>query len=211
MAQSYTSGILTPVSAVQMPRGSGGSSARSGSGSSAKSGGESSAKSGGYSSSGSSAKNGGGYKSASAATRASHVLPNKIHNRSYWSNLGINIENEEAVNIYLGYNLKDALLRWTSPNPRWPDIEIEREFRCWKCKENRNYISFEHCRQSHLEDDFHGETTFYGLLGCFVYGNEPCCNNCYHKLVYYKRQDTRDSDQSARIRQAKSKRQRIKK
>jgi hypothetical protein len=128
------------------------------------------------------------------AQRCFDALPDVIYNRRFKDESIARIledDSAEIVNIYLGFDLEVALLRWTTASPRWGNTMIERLFKCWNCSAQHPYFSFSHCRASHFDDiDYsHGckdwnDTTFFGLLGRFHLGHEyPCCDQCYKKIV----------------------------
>jgi hypothetical protein len=135
------------------------------------------------------------------------VLPDAIYNRGQWDSDSARItasDNANVVNIFLGFDLKSALSKWTVAIARWPDVMEERLFRCWKCKSKCPYNSFSHARATHV-DPYSGcgqETTFYGLLGSFEFGRYRCCDNCYRQLTQCTTltpfSNTRDPDKRGR-------------
>lgn len=77
------------------------------------------------------------------------------------------------IRLFLYYDRDNAIKKWTKPNPRWPNIENERLFKCWKCSGFRPYFSFP------LD-------TFDDLLEFYEFKRVPCCRKCQDELTYAK-------------------------
>jgi hypothetical protein len=123
------------------------------------------------------------------------AVPDVIYNRRFDDCSVVRTSNDDSpdnVNIYLGFDLEKAVGRWTTPRPEWPNIRVERLFKCWNCKSRKPCSSFSHAKASHFDEydlkfgcDEWGDTTFFGLLGRFHLGHEyPCCDICYSKLTH---------------------------
>lgn len=89
-------------------------------------------------------------------------------------------DRREHVRRYFHFDKMDALEMWTIPSSRWPDVEEERLFKCWKCHKDKGVHEFE-------ERNWHPDTAFENLLGRYALnGAVQWCRNCNFALSYVK-------------------------
>jgi hypothetical protein len=72
---------------------------------------------------------------------------------------------------FLNFDRVDAIEIWTVPNPKWPNVEGERLFKCWEC--DRRLADF--CFNVEPEP-LH--SLFDVLLSWYVFQVPRCCSEC---------------------------------
>jgi hypothetical protein len=76
------------------------------------------------------------------------------------------------VQRFLHFNRAEAIARWTTPHPHWPEAEEERLFQCWKCSIRKNDYNFP-------TDGREGANSFEYLLSCYELRQcLRCCEEC---------------------------------
>jgi hypothetical protein len=97
-----------------------------------------------------------------------------IYNRTKERFVVLSDDESRYVDIFLEYDRERELQRWTVASPLYLDIEEERLFQCWRCKEDKAEFCFD------LEEE---RNSFYTLLECFVNSNVPCCDCCADEMT----------------------------
>ena len=102
------------------------------------------------------------------------VIDNAIYNRTKKRWRVLQDDESRYVDIFLEYDRKREVRRWTIASPDYPDIDAERLFQCWHCKEDKPDFCF------NAEEE---AQSFYSVLECFVDSAAPCCSCCAYKLT----------------------------
>lgn len=89
-------------------------------------------------------------------------------------------DTDEAIRLFLHFDRKKAIQRWTIADDYCPDEESQRKFKCWKCGEYKYAESYE-------DEGFFHVTPFDRLLGRYeLHGDLPCCRDCRYRMCYVK-------------------------
>jgi hypothetical protein len=81
-------------------------------------------------------------------------------------------DSKEHARLFLHFDRDDAIEKWSMPSPRWPEVEGERLFKCWRCHCYGDSSDYETEAWTHT-------TAFDRLLGRYeLRGTLPCCATC---------------------------------
>jgi hypothetical protein len=82
------------------------------------------------------------------------------------------------INIFYGFDVAQAVDRFTLPSTAWPDDEEERVFTCWRCSRQEPAAEF------HTSGYGYDTDPFYHLLANRVLGeSNRCCRRCTAQLT----------------------------